>query len=86
MFMTRRLVIFYVLWIGLRVGSGRVVSGRKTAQISWSGRVTLFPDRVGSQNMDPRAALQGHASFSICKIMFDDRALLRGSVCLHNRL
>jgi len=33
---------FYVLWIGPRVGSGRV---------------TPFPCRVGSQNLDPRATL-----------------------------
>ena len=40
--------------MSLWVGSGRVQEFRK---ISGSGRVTLLPGRVGSQNLDPRATL-----------------------------
>ena len=37
-----------------RVGSGRV---GELVNFSGSGRVTPFPGRVGSQNLDPRATL-----------------------------
>ena len=43
-------------------GSGRVLEFRK---ISGSGRVTLLPGRVGSQNLDPRATL-----FTPIKVLF----------------
>jgi len=48
MYKSRRLVIFanfYVLWIGPRVGSGRV---QELVNFSGSGRVTPFPGQVGS--------------------------------------
>jgi len=46
---------FYVLWMGLRVGSVkelRKISGRVGSGYAFSGS-----DRVGSQNLDPRSTL-----------------------------
>ena len=45
---------FFALWIGLRVGSGRV---QRAAWTDGSGQVTAFVGRVGSGNVDPRATL-----------------------------
>ena len=44
---------FYVLWIGLRSGSG----GVRTKNCANSGSGYAFSGRVGSQNSDPRATL-----------------------------
>jgi len=47
---------FYVLWIGLRVESGRVGSNQELRKLA--GRAGLrFSGRVGWQNLDQRATL-----------------------------